>query len=430
MAVGTLAEQIATQLPGGERGVLPPWVDDLRRRGTESFRRNGFPGLRLEAWKYTPLKHFERGLQGLGRPAEESGAAPFPELGLDAQFEVRLVDGRIASGRGELHEGLEVLELGDALASGDEFLREFLSALDTEHADHAFAALNTADLAEGLVIRVRRNTDVGRLALYWSGGEEAAGRLFNSRVCVLLDPGSRLELVEHYGGAVSSALNVVLQARVAGGAYLDHGRLQELPADASLITRTEVTQAGASQYDYFGLDLCGGLVRHDVRVQLQGRGGQCALNGAYLLGGRSHVDNHLEVEHQERDCTSAQFFRGVLSDRARAVFNGRVHVHPGADGTEARQSNANLLLSPHAEVDTKPELQIEADEVIASHGATVGQLDEQAVFYLRSRGLDEAEARAVLTGAFCKAAMHRMSEGPVREAFSRELARHLEEGQA
>jgi Fe-S cluster assembly protein SufD len=199
---------------------------------------------------------------------------------------------------------------------------------------------------------------------------------------------------------------------------LQHAQIQQDDQHATLITRTEIEQFETSRYEFTGLDLGGSLVRHDLRSLLRGAGAHCEFRGAYLPRGSSHVDVHLEIEHRAPNCSSGQFYRGVLEDRGRAVWNGRVHVHPGADGTEARQSNANLLLSRHAEVDTKPELEIEADDVIASHGATVGQLDEDAIFYLRSRGLDEPMARQLLTGAFCRAVVDKLPAGPVREALS------------
>jgi Fe-S cluster assembly protein SufD len=218
-----------------------------------------------------------------------------------------------------------------------------------------------------------------------------------------------------------------MQAALAERAVLTHVRLQQCAAHSLLFTRTEVDQGARSEYRHTGLDLAGGLSRHDLHARLLGPGAHSEINGAYLPSGRSHVDTQLAIDHRAPNCSSSQFYRGVLKDRGRAVFRGRVHVWSGADGTEARQSNANLLLSPHAEVDTKPELEIEADEVIASHGATVGQLDESAVFYMRSRGLNEVMARQLLTGAFCQAVIDRLGDQGLRDRLTPLVAAALGE---
>ncbi len=170
-----------------------------------------------------------------------------------------------------------------------------------------------------------------------------------------------------------------------------------------------------------GFDLGGGLVRHDLHTSLLGSGAKSGINGAYLLDGNRHVDNHARVDHFAAGGFSDQYFRGVAGGSGRAVFNTAVCVHPGADETEARQSNANILLSARAEIDTKPELEIYADEVIASHGATVGQLDELAVFYLRSRGLNEQEARQLLTTAFCQSVSDKLADPVLGEIISQRM---------
>ena len=198
------------------------------------------------------------------------------------------------------------------------------------------------------------------------------------------------------------ALNLVLQAQLAAGATLEHVRCQKEAFNSILLTFTEVDQAARSSYAYHGFDLGGGLVRHGINCRLSGPGARAGINGAFVLDQERHVDHHICVDHLAPSCDSEQFFRGVLGGHSRGVFNGKAVIRPGADGSRVRQSNANLLLSRQAEIDTKPELEIYADEVEASHGATVGSLDEGAVFYLRSRGLSEMAARRMLTTAFCR----------------------------
>jgi Fe-S cluster assembly protein SufD len=212
-----------------------------------------------------------------------------------------------------------------------------------------------------------------------------------------------------------------MQVDLSVDAKFQHVRFQQASDNAVLITRTEISQQSASEYSYYGFDLGGRLVRHDLHSRLLGSGAKSSLNGAYLLGGNRHVDNHARVDHMAPAGFSDQYFRGVIGDSGRAVFNTAVVVHKGADETEARQSNANILLSKRAEVDTKPELEIYADEVIASHGATVGQLDEQAVFYMRSRGLTEQQARQMLTTAFCRSVSDKLADPELAEIISQRM---------
>jgi Fe-S cluster assembly protein SufD len=197
--------------------------------------------------------------------------------------------------------------------------------------------------------------------------------------------------------------------------------VQQEPDTASLITRTEVSQAADSSYAYYGFDLGGGFVRHDLHSMLRGEGAAARISGAYMVDEKRLVDNHVRVDHVAPGCTSDQYFRGVAGGSGKAVFNTAVRVHEGADGTEARQSNANILLSVRAEVDAKPEFEIYADDVIASHGATVGQLDEEAVFYLRSRGLSEEEARQLLISAFCRSVCDRLADRELADVIAERL---------
>ena len=368
-------------------------LDSLRSDGLRAFRAHGLPDRRIETWKYTPL----RGL-------EADADTPLSTAPL-------LVDAPRA-------EGLVILPLAQAVASAATGVAELLAGLDVSQAPQALAALNNAALDQGLYIHVPEGVDGGQLEWSWPAIDTGWR---HSRICLVMAPGSRLQVLERFQAGGPGALNVVMQVALADRARLDHARLQNGSPATALVTRTELSQSANSQYQYTGLDLDGPLVRHDLRSRLLGPGAQCAMRGAYLLDGAAHVDNHLEIIHDARDCASEQTFRGVLDGHARAVFNGRVHVCPGADGSEAIQSNANLLLSADAEVDTKPELEIEADEVVARHGATVGQLDETAVFYLRSRGLPELQSRKMLTGAFCRSVLEGMPDSRARTVLGSAL---------
>jgi len=422
-----LSVQLAASLPDNS-AVRPEWLKTLRETGAAQFRAYGLPTRKSEAWKYTALGSLERTGVRLPGAAESTAvdgatAAPLADSGL----RLNMLDGQVLAQTGEPADGLTVLPLADALRFGVDGLQALLESLAEDNPKtvrgQGFSALNSATLEAGAVIHVKAGTDAGKVALLWSTTPAEQPLLFNSRICVILEEGAKLELLEQFQSADDNAntSNVVLQAEVAEKAEFRHIRFQQESDNAGLVTRTEVSQHAASTYDYYGFDLGGGLVRHDLHTALRGSGAVSALNGAYLLDGNRHVDNHAKVDHHAPGGTSHQYFRGVAGGRGRAVFNTAVCVHPGADGTEARQSNANILLSARAEIDTKPELEIYADEVVASHGATVGQLDEKAVFYLRSRGLSEHEARQMLTTAFCRSVSEKLPDAALAEVISQRM---------
>lgn len=417
--------QLAAGLPL-QSGPGPEWVDTLRDDGVKQFKAHGLPTRKDEAWKYTGLGMLEQGGIRLATATATAVSACVPPV-IEVEPQVRMLDGRWLDLTGNLPAGVTVISLQQALNNGVNGLQTLLESLppakQKQPSSDGFSALNTATLEHGIVIHVAAGANAGRLLLSWSTAANDMACLFNSRLCLILEAGARLELIEQFESACASANtgNIVMQAELAEGASLQHVRLQQESAQAGLITRTEVMQQANSEYDYYGFDLGGGLVRHDLHCSLLGSAARTSLNGAYLLDGSRHVDNHAKVDHMAPDGVSDQYFRGVAGGSGKAVFNTAVYVHPGADGTEAKQSNANILLSRRAEIDTKPEFEIYADEVIASHGATVGQLDEQAVFYLRSRGLNEVQARQILTTAFCQSVSDRMSDRELSAAISQRM---------
>lgn len=427
-----LSAKLAAALPSNS-SVQPPWLKNLRETGAEQFRLIGLPTRKSEAWKYTGLGRLEQAdvkmVSGFSTPgSDESHPLPLVE----AAFQLKLLDGKLLTQTGEGPGGLTVMPLSDALSSdalgsgvnGLQAMLESLPETKTKGASgHGFSALNSATLESGLLIHVASGIDAGKLSLLWSTSQDETPLLFNSRVCVMLEKGARLELLEQFESPRDNAntSNIILQAELGDGSRLQHTRFQQEAENAVLITRTAVSQQTDSEYAYFGFDLGGGLVRHDLHASLLGSGAKSAINGAYLLDGSRHVDNNTRVDHIAPGGFSDQYFRGVASGSGRAVFNTAVCVHPGADESEARQSNANILLSARAEIDTKPELEIYADEVVASHGATVGQLDELAVFYLRSRGLNEQEARQLLTTAFCQSVSDKLADPALGGVISQRM---------
>ena len=422
-----LSTQLAEALPSAP-GFGPEWFKALRETGAEKFRIHGLPTRKDEAWKYTGLTTLEKGgvqLAPVTRLTAEvvSHPAPLVEAGLT----INMLDGQLYSQSGSVPAGVQVIPLNAALDKGISGLQDLLESLPEVCAEgcssDGFTALNTATLDSGVVIHVAAGTDGGRLLFNWSTRAANTPLMFNTRICVILEENAKLELLEQFENANDHAntSNIVLQAELAENADLQHVRFQQESELAALITRTEISQRAGSEFAYFGFDLGGGLVRHDLRSSLLGRDAKAALNGAYLLDGKRHVDNHARVDHISPGGFSDQYCRGVIGGSGKAVFNTAVVVHPGADESEAKQSNGNILLSDRAVVNTKPELEIYADEVVASHGATVGQLDEQAVFYLRSRGLSEKAARQLLTTAFCRSVSDRLRDPVLGELISQRM---------
>ena len=400
------------------RAAQPEWLAALRDRAAAEFARSGLPQRKDEAWKYTPVRALEaldpRIAGGREKVADSAAfTAALPKRLIEApDMQVDIADGTVAEIPQGLPDGVTILSLAEGLKRFEQRLSSKLHGADISGSSRAFAALNTAFLEQGLVIHVGEAVQAGTLLLRWAFTPGQTALMHNFRVFILLERGAGLSVVEQYQSAQPSrnALNVVTDAELGQGASLQQLRVQAESEDAVLLLSTSVEQAADSFYANWGFDFGGGLVRQELSSRLAGAGARAQVGGAFVLDGKRHVDNHVSIEHAAVDTHSEQFFRGVLGGRSRGVFNGRAMIHQGADGSKVQQSNANLLLSPLAEIDTKPELEIYADEVEASHGATVGQLDETAVFYLRSRGLDEEAARRMLTSAFCRAVTDRLGD--------------------
>ena len=407
--------EVLTPAIGGE-GFAPAWLSDLREAAAGQFRAAGLPHRKVEAWKYTPMKAFE----SFDLRAAEPAAAPeahLPPPLCDKASVVDIHDGILGGLPENLPPGVSLLPLAEGLKRFEERLKPLFEAVDVRGPSRAFAALNTALAQQGLVVHVTGESRNGprdaRLLLRWGFSSGAAAMMNQFRLFVLLDDGAGLNLVEQFGGIAGGTgggggLNTLYQADLGTGSRLEHTRVQAESDEAVLLATTMIEQGRDSCYRYRGFDLGAALARQELTVRLSGPGAEADIAGAMILEGQRHADNHICVEHLAPGCSSDQFFRAVLGGRSRGVFNGRALIQAGADGSSVRQSNANLLLSPLAEMDTKPELEIYADEVEASHGATVGQLDEAAVFYLRSRGLSDGDARRMLTAAFCRAVTDRV----------------------
>ncbi|MGQ3685544.1 MAG: Fe-S cluster assembly protein SufD [Candidatus Loosdrechtia sp.] len=388
----------------------PDWLATRRAEGLSGFAAAGFPGRRDEDWKYTDLKLVARRSFVPGPVIE----LPAPAIeGLDGPALV-FVNGRLMAGQ-ELPAGATVMPLAEAIAQGHPACRELLGRV-VEPARHRFAELATALFADGLLLELAPGTVLAQpLRLVFLAGGAETPVLACPRILVSAGANSRATLIEHYAAAPGEALSLpVTELALGQGAHLEHYRLQEESTEAFHIGLLAGRLDRDASLVSHSLSVGGRIARLDLDVALTGPGARVELNGLYVVRQGQHADNHTRVDHAVPRTTSDLLYRGVLAGKSRAVFNGKAIVRHGAAGTDARQSNANLLLSPQAEVDTKPELEIYADEVKCAHGATTGQLDATALFYLRSRGLDADTARSLLTFAFADTVLARMALAPLR----------------
>jgi len=417
--------RVAAGLPGAKL----PWLARLRRDAVDRFVAAGLPTTRDEEWKYTNVGALAR------RPYTVTRTdASMPDVAIDAftfgldAHRIVFVDGRFSptlSRIGPLPEGCVVASFADAVSRDPE-----LEAVLAANAQHTiFSALNTAFMTDGLYVRLRRDVALDRPvhALFVTTRDDVVAQ---ARNVVIAEPGAQALVIEHHvaAGATRYFTNAVTQLIAQPKSAITHVKLQQEGVSAYHVAGVHATQAAASRFASHSIALGAALSRADITTGFQAEGCEAELTGLYLAGGRQHVDHHTRIDHAKPHGTSREYYKGVLDDGARGVFNGKVIVHPGAQKTDAHLANHNLLLSKSAEVDTKPELRIDADDVKCAHGATVGQLDETALFYLRSRAIDAGTARALLTYAFAHDVIERIRVAPLRGALEQVLFARLPEG--
>ncbi|MGQ0663130.1 MAG: Fe-S cluster assembly protein SufD [Pseudomonadota bacterium] len=401
---GEYARQFAdarAALPGGHL----PWLKELREQAIARFSVAGFPTPRVEEWKFTNLAPLTRTPFAPARPADGLHRDRIERLCLGAVPHHRLVfvDGRYRpalSAIGKLPAGVRLISLAAALDEEPELVAEHMSA-DQAIDGQALSALNAAFMADGAVLELAPGIALDE-PVHLLFVSSAAGAAVHPRNLVVAGPGSRAAVLETYADAGGTGYwtNAVSVIAAAPGATVRHYKLQREDTQSFHIASTRARLAGGSVYDSFVMSVGGRLSRNEIHTTLDGAGIDCRLAGAYLLRGQQHADTTTVIDHARAGSTSVEVYKGVIDDAARGVFQGKIVVRPDAQKTNARQLNHNLLLSPRAQADTKPELRIEADDVQCSHGAGVGQLDADAMFYLRARGLDEHMARSLLIDGF------------------------------
>ncbi|HEX4964183.1 MAG TPA: Fe-S cluster assembly protein SufD [Thermoanaerobaculia bacterium] len=410
----------------------PAFVQALRRAGLDRFSSLGFPTTRQEEWRLTNVASIAQGTfhraQGDPNAVAPEQIAPYD---FPAAARLVFVDGRYSSrlsAAGSLPAGLVVSSLAEALVTEPALVEPWLGQL-AGFEQQPFVALNTAFLGDGAFIHVPRGVSSGLIhLLFLSSSEDGRATVSYPRNLFVTGENSQLTVVETYAGT-GAYFNCPVTEMLAGpNAVVDHYKVQRESREAYHVSTFQVQGERNSVPRSHSISLGGGLVRNDVNAVLAGEGIDCILNGLYLVDGRQHVDNHMRVEHAKPHCASHELYKGVLDGKARAVFNGLIHVHPGAQKTDAKQSNRNLLLSRDAVANSNPQLEIFADDVKCTHGSTVGQLDEDAVFYLRSRGIGQEAARSLLTWAFASDIVERIQVEPVRKDLEEFLFARLPKG--
>jgi Fe-S cluster assembly protein SufD len=407
-----------------------PWLKKLRREAFAQFCERGFPTTHEEAWRFTNLARMAKTPFRLAQhnpgvyPAEWLSRSKLQEVSCRLVF----VNGTFVPELSSASRvpGLDVKSLAAQIATDAEPLTTHLGAyLDVQR--DSFCALNTAFLADGAYVHIARGVSVREpvhLVFLSVAGDEPS--VSHPRNLILAEPESEVTIVEEYLSLDGQATlcNAVTELAAGENATVSHYRLEEEGSSAFCISTLRIEQARSANVNAHSLLLGGGLVRNNVHAALTGEGSECLINGLYVGHGDQHLDNYMLVEHRGPHTSSRQFYNGVLDDHAHGVFHGRIIVHKPAQKTDAKQTNRNLLLSDDAQVDTKPQLEIYADDVKCTHGATIGQIDDQAMFYLRSRGMDEESSRRLLLMAFSGECLERMHEGPARD-YAAELIRDV-----
>jgi Fe-S cluster assembly protein SufD len=400
----------------------PDRVRELRRAGMDRFVGLGFPTMKNEDWHYTSVapiatRSFDRTSFASALPLSDLdpflfGSPDWPRL--------VFVDGWLVPELSSLPEraGVEVASLRQVLADGAE--SGALLGTIADHETTSFTALNAALMQDGAVIRIRANVELeAPIHLVFVAAQPVPLTVSFPRNLIVLERGARASLIESYVGLRDeSYLTVpVTEISLGEGARLEHIKVQNESPAAFHVGTIQARQERDSELHSFSYAAGAELSRTNIYTLLDGPGSSCTMNGMYMVSGLQHVDHQTRIEHAQPNTTSREIYKGILDGHSHGVFNGKVYVRPEAQKTDGKQSNNNLLLSDHARVDTKPQLEIFADDVKCTHGATVGRLDEVALFYMKSRGLDAEQARTLLIYAFAADVLEEIPVKPVRDAL-------------
>jgi Fe-S cluster assembly protein SufD len=414
----------------------PEWLDPLRRKAMERFARTGFPTAREEEWRFTPLTPI---VQTSWRPAAAGDEditrerlAPFV-FGHPEWCRLAFINGEYSPGlsyAGNLPQGVIATSLSEALRNGGDLLQRHLGRYARVD-ESPFTALNTAFFRDGGFVHVSPGVDLPLpINLVFVTTSQSAGSVIHPRNLILIERNARASVVESYVTLAPGArywANPVTEVWSGANSWVEHTRIQRESEAAYHVGTTQAEVSRDGHYRSFSMAMGAALARHNLNARLADQYAEALLYGLYITHGDQLVDNHTVLYHDQPHGHSWEVYKGILDGRSRAVFNGKVFVKPEAQKTDAKQTNRNLILSDFAKVDTKPQLEIFADDVRCTHGATVGQLDEVALFYARSRGIPAADARRVLTYAFAAEVIQEVALEPVRAELNRLLLERLDE---
>ncbi|MCL9685444.1 Fe-S cluster assembly protein SufD [Legionella maioricensis] len=386
-----------------KKGLSPhPWLAQLQSKASTELNRHGFPTRHDEEWKYTHVDALLK--QRFSLQSSKANPTSLKSSELPVKHQLLMHNGLI-SGEKELAKklpsGVLLLPLSVALVDHADLIKPYLGTILQQ--EHGFHFLNTVMIQCGLFLYIPKGVCIEEpIAL--THVQDQTNQAVHLRHLIIAEAQSQATFIEEYRGETDCCYltNTVTEVFVGAGAQLTHYKIQNESKDAYHLGHLSVKQLAHSHFASHSLSLGGKLVRSDISMYLQEEHAQCLMNGIYAPAEGQHVDHHTTVHHLVPNCSSEQDYKGILTGRSRAVFNGKVIVAKDAQHTDAKQQNKNLLLSANAEIDTKPQLEIFADDVLCSHGATVGQLDEEALFYLATRGIGRLEASHYLIHAFAQ----------------------------
>ena len=408
-----------------------PWLHRLREDAFARFCETGFPTTRDEDWRFTNVAAIARTAFRPAGAARLTAAEVAPYRLEGAAAQLVFVNGRFARELSQLEDlprGVTVASLKDEIEAHAETLEKHLGRYADTQRD-PFVALNTAFLSDGAYVHVARGVVLeAPIALLYLATEDAAPTMTHPRNLIVAEDQSQVAVIEDYasvGGESVAFSNAVTELVAGESTVAQHYLIESEHLKAFNVSTLRIEQGRSANVASHSLLLGGGLVRNNVHPVLAGEGGECLINGLFLGTGTQHLDNYMHVEHAAPHCGSRQFYNGILDGQAHGVFHGRIVVHKDAQKTDAKQTNRNLLLSDDAQIDTKPQLEIYADDVKCTHGATIGQIEENALFYLQSRGISEAEARKLLLLAFAEECVERMHASAARAHVERLVSEHL-----
>jgi Fe-S cluster assembly protein SufD len=404
------------------------WLHRLRKGAMKRFSELGFPTQREEDWRFTNVAPLAKIPFKPVAPDETNGfsAEKLERAAFQPGACCRLVfvNGHFAPSLSSVPPaGVTVLSLAAVLDSHPEWLEPFLGR-HAEFQNHAFTALNTAFINDGAFVSVPKGMIVAEpIYLLFASTAAGEGSVAHPRNLVVAGENSQVSILESYIGLEDEVYftNAVTEIVAGANAVIDHYKLQRESSEAFHVATTQVYQQRGSKFSSQYVGLGGALVRNEVRALLDAEGCECTVNGLYMADGTQHMDNFTVIDHAKPRCASHELYKGILDGKAHGVFNGKIFVRQDAQKTDAKQTNKTLLLSDNAIINTKPQLEIYADDVKCTHGATIGQLQEEALFYLRARGIGIEEARSLLTYAFANDIIARIKLEPIRNQLEKIL---------